>query len=108
VIGSEVLKGRVELLRGMGASSENDLLAAEVPEIDNRHFLATLRIDGSELTHRPKDFCHVGRSAEVLFRKSDGLFGHIAHFLGFGKRESEDGIPPRATAPAARRDRAEG
>lgn len=82
LIGStETLIARVVALRGMGASRQDDLLAARLPPLENNQFLVTLSINGADLAESTNNFCHVGRNAEVRFRHKRGLLSSLRHFL---------------------------
>ena len=78
---SEVLNAYVISLQGMGANPADDRLAARIPEIEARQFLVTLAVDDRGLTSRKNDFCHVGRSAEVRFKRQHGFLKHLFHLL---------------------------
>jgi len=82
LVGStETLIARVVAMRGMGASQADDLLAARLPPLEDNQFLVTLSINGADLAERTNDFCHVGRNAEVHFRRRHGMLSRLRHFL---------------------------
>lgn len=74
---SEVFDAYVMSMQGMGANASDDRLAARIPEINARQFLVTLAVDDRHLTMRKNDFCHVGRSAEVHFKRQHGILNRL-------------------------------
>jgi len=99
LIGSnETLVARVVALRAMGASQQDDLLAARLPPLKDDQFLATLSINGADLGERTNNFCHVGRNAEVRFEHKHGAWAHLRNILFRDQIPEPDTGAPRPAA----------
>ncbi len=82
----EAQEAHVRDLQGMGASDRADLFAAAIPTLQQNEFLATLRLDPGPNTSSSPNYCHVGRSADVRFRRKfrlvDWVESQVAELIG--------------------------
>lgn len=96
-------------VRGMGASDRADLFAAAIPTLQQDEFLATLRLDSDWDPARSPNYCQVGRSADVRFRRKSkwidwvesqvaGLIGTVS-FAAAMIHPGEGDRPTRVTPP---------
>jgi multidrug resistance efflux pump len=68
LIGSEAVRPAVvRELRGMGATETSDHFAAPVPPLDKNEFLVTVDLQAGAAPVEPREFCGIGRGAEVKF-----------------------------------------
>ncbi|WP_200339393.1 HlyD family secretion protein [Rhodovibrio sodomensis] len=61
------LQAKVAAVRGAGARTPHAAMAAQVPSANEGQLRVIVDLEGTGLSRDPKAFCHVGRTAEVMF-----------------------------------------
>lgn len=74
--GGEVVEARVGAVLGAGANFDHPKLAASVYEASPDQLRVLVPLSGTALGGTPAAFCHVGRTAEVRFPRSDASMLH--------------------------------
>jgi multidrug resistance efflux pump len=94
LIGSDDWKqGQVRQVRGSAARTDDRLLAAQVPKPDPNSITVEVGLPQEDATMDRKNFCNIGRLAEVRFERSgfallDGLNQKLQPLVGYFKRDT--------------------
>jgi multidrug resistance efflux pump len=94
LIGSDDWKqGQVRQVRGSAARADDRLLAAQVPKPDPNSITVEVGLPQEDATMDRKNFCNIGRLAEVRFERSgfavlDGLNQKLQQLVGYFKRDT--------------------
>jgi multidrug resistance efflux pump len=94
LIGSDDWKrGQVRQVRGSAARTDDRLLAAQVPKPDPNSITVEVGLPQEDSTMDRKNFCNIGRLAEVRFERSglallDGLNQRLQYFVGYFRRDT--------------------
>jgi multidrug resistance efflux pump len=94
LIGSDDWKqGQVRQVRGSAARADDRLLAAQVPKPDPNSITVEVGLPQDDAQTDRKNFCNIGRLAEVRFERSgfaffDGLGQKLKQLAGYFKREA--------------------
>jgi multidrug resistance efflux pump len=94
LIGSDDWKqGQVRQVRGSAARTDDRLLAAQVPKPDPNSITVEVGLPQEDATMDRKNFCNIGRLAEVRFERSgfallDGLNQKLQQLAGYFRRDT--------------------
>ena len=66
-----LLQAPVIAVRGAGACQQYDNLAARVPKAERGQLPILVSLEGVGLDRAPSYFCHIGRTAEVYFARTN-------------------------------------
>jgi multidrug resistance efflux pump len=94
LIGSDDWKqGQVRQVRGSAARTDDRLLAAQVPKPDPNSITVEVGLPQEDATMDRKNFCNIGRLAEVRFERSgfallDGLNRKVQHLAGYFRSDT--------------------
>jgi multidrug resistance efflux pump len=94
LIGSDDWKqGQVRQVRGSAARTDDRLLAAQVPKPDPNSITVEVGLPQEDATMDRKNFCNIGRLAEVRFERSgfallDGLNRKVQQLAGYFRSDT--------------------